>query len=59
MEKFPYRMARNRFVLEKASASIISIEDIDHDEDRIQEMNASCRIFVVTEGLRITFILEW
>ncbi len=40
------------FVLEKASASIISIEDIDHDEDRIQEMNASCRIFVVTEGAK-------
>ncbi len=38
------------FVLEKASAAVISIEDVDGDEDRIEEMLASIRILAVTEA---------
>jgi len=39
-----------RFVLEKAGAVVISIEDVDYDEDRIDEMAASCRVLAVTEN---------
>ncbi len=38
------------FVLEKASAAVISVEDVDNDEDRIEEMLASIRILAVTEA---------
>ena len=38
------------FVLEKAGAVVISAEDVDHDEDRIDEMAASCRVLAVTEN---------
>ena len=39
-----------RYVLEKASAAVISIEDVQGDESRIDEMLGSIRILVVTEG---------
>ncbi|MCL4560809.1 MAG: PfkB family carbohydrate kinase [Chloroflexi bacterium] len=39
-----------RYVLEKANAAVISIEDVDYDEDRIDEMAYSCHILVVTEA---------
>lgn len=38
------------FVLGHASAAVLSIEDIQGDEKRIEEMAASIRILVVTEG---------
>ncbi len=38
------------YVLEKASAAVISIEDVDGNEDRIDEMLASIRILAVTEA---------
>lgn len=38
------------FVLQRAGAAIISVEDVDFDEGRIEEMASSCRIFVVTEA---------
>jgi Sugar kinases, ribokinase family len=40
------------FVLEHASAAVLSIEDVQNNEDRIDEMAASIRILVVTEGAR-------
>jgi sugar/nucleoside kinase (ribokinase family) len=36
--------------LQQAGACILSIEDVDGDESRIEEMAASCRVLVVTEG---------
>ncbi|HTX80070.1 MAG TPA: PfkB family carbohydrate kinase [Longilinea sp.] len=38
------------FVLEQASAAVISIEDVQRMEERIDEMAASLRVLVVTEG---------
>jgi sugar/nucleoside kinase (ribokinase family) len=40
------------FVLEQASAAVISIEDVQGDESRVEEMLASMHILVVTEGAR-------
>lgn len=39
-----------QFVLEKANAAVISIEDVLGDETRIEEMASSIRVLVVTEG---------
>lgn len=38
------------FVLEQAGAAVLSIDDVNGDEERIEEMLASIRILVVTEG---------
>ncbi len=38
------------FVLENSSIAVMSIEDINGDEERIEEMLRSIRILVVTEG---------
>jgi len=38
------------FVLENSSVAVFSIEDIDSDESRIEEMLRSIRILAVTEG---------
>ena len=38
------------FVLERAGAAVISIEDVNGDEDRVEEMAASSRILAVTEA---------
>lgn len=38
------------FVLERAGAAVISVEDVAGDEDRIDEMAAWCRLLAVTEG---------
>jgi sugar/nucleoside kinase (ribokinase family) len=38
------------FVLQRAGAAVISVEDVDHDDSRIDEMAAACRILAVTEG---------
>jgi sugar/nucleoside kinase (ribokinase family) len=46
----PCEWPEARFVLEHASASIISIEDVQGDENRIEEMASSSRILVVTEA---------
>ena len=45
-----------RFVLERSGAAIISVDDVEGDESRIEEMAAYCRTLVVTdnrEGSRI------
>jgi hypothetical protein len=38
------------FVLQRAGACVMSIDDVGRDEDRINEMASACRILVVTEG---------
>lgn len=38
------------FVLQRAGAAILSIEDLGGNEDRIDELAANCRVLVVTEG---------
>lgn len=38
------------FVLERATAAVLSIEDVQRNEERIEEMVTSIRILVVTEG---------
>lgn len=38
------------FVLSKAGAAVISIDDLGGDEGRIEEIAASCHVLAVTEG---------
>ncbi len=38
------------FVLQRAGAAVISVEDVAGDEERIEEMAASCRVLAVTEA---------
>lgn len=38
------------FVLQRAGAAVISVEDVAFDEARIEEMASACRIFAVTEA---------
>lgn len=40
------------FVLERAGAAVLSLEDVQSDEERIEEMVTASRILVVTEGAR-------
>lgn len=40
------------YLLGQAGAVVISLEDVDNDEDRIEEMAASCRILAVTDAAR-------
>ncbi len=47
---YPCEWPEARFVLEQASAAVLSIEDVQGDESRIEEMASSIRILVVTEA---------
>lgn len=38
------------FVLSRAGAAVLSVEDLDNDENRIDELAALCRVLAVTEG---------
>jgi len=38
------------FVLEKCGAAVVSIHDVNNEEERIDEMAASCHVLAVTEG---------
>lgn len=49
---YPTDWPEARFVLENASAAVLSIEDVQGDESRIEDMLASVRVLVVTEGAR-------
>jgi sugar/nucleoside kinase (ribokinase family) len=40
------------FVLNRAGATVISVDDVEADEHRIEEMAASCHILAVTEAER-------
>jgi pfkB family carbohydrate kinase len=39
-----------RFVLERSGAAVISIDDVNGDERRVEEMAAACPILAVTDG---------
>ncbi len=47
---FPSEWPEESFVLSRAGASVISLEDVGGDEERIDEMAANCRVLAVTEG---------
>jgi hypothetical protein len=47
---YPVEWPEAAYVLEKATAAIISVEDVQGNEDRIDEMLASIRILAVTEA---------
>jgi hypothetical protein len=38
------------FVLQRVGAAVLSVEDLEKDENRIDEMAALCRVLAVTEG---------
>jgi sugar/nucleoside kinase (ribokinase family) len=38
------------FVLERAGATVLSIEDVHHEEERIEEFATASRVLIVTEG---------
>lgn len=48
----PTEWPEARYVLENAGAAVLSIEDVQGDESRIEDMLTSLRILVVTEGIR-------
>jgi len=47
---YPSEWPEASFVLERADAAVISLEDVDFNESVIEEMAASCHILAVTEG---------
>ena len=47
---FPTEWPESSFILQKAGAAIIGIEDVLNDENLIEEMASASRILVVTEG---------
>lgn len=49
---YPTEWPEASFVLQKASATVISLEDIAADEERLEEIAASCHILAVTEAER-------
>jgi sugar/nucleoside kinase (ribokinase family) len=38
------------FILQRAGAAVISVEDVAGDEERIEEMASACRVLAVTEA---------
>ena len=38
------------FILERAGAAVISVEDVGGDDERIEEMASACRVLAVTEA---------
>lgn len=47
---YPTEWPEASFVLQRAGATVISVEDVEGDEERIEEMAASCRVLAVTEA---------
>jgi hypothetical protein len=46
----PSEWPESSFILQQSGAAILSIEDVQNDESRIEEMASASRILVVTEG---------
>jgi sugar/nucleoside kinase (ribokinase family) len=46
----PTEWAEAAYTLQNAGACVISTEDVENDEERIEEMASSCRVLAVTEG---------
>lgn len=52
----PTEWPEGTYVLRNSGAAVISIEDVDYDEARIEEMAGACRVLAVTEhadGVRL------
>jgi sugar/nucleoside kinase (ribokinase family) len=49
---YPVEWPESAFVLERVGAAVISVDDVDRDENRIDEMAAHCRVLAVTESLQ-------
>ena len=47
---YPSEWPEASFVLQRAGAAVISIEDVDRDENRVDELAASCHVLAVTES---------
>jgi len=47
---YPVEWPEAPFVLEQAGAAVFSVEDVDNNEVRVEEMVAASRVLVVTEG---------
>jgi hypothetical protein len=47
---YPSEWPEASFVLERADAAVISVEDVGGDERRLDEMAASCQVLAVTEA---------
>jgi hypothetical protein len=47
---YPTEWPEASFVLQRADAAVISIDDVGGDESRIDEMAASCKVLAVTEA---------
>ncbi|MBN1145880.1 MAG: hypothetical protein JXA78_01390 [Anaerolineales bacterium] len=47
---YPSEWPEAAFVLERSGAAALSVADLDGDEERIDEMAASCSVLAVTEG---------
>lgn len=48
---FPTEWPEASFILGQAGAAVLSVEDVDGDEERIEEMVGDCRVLAVTENL--------
>ena len=46
----PTEWPESSFVLHQAGAAVISVEDVNNNEERIEEMATQCRILAVTEA---------
>jgi sugar/nucleoside kinase (ribokinase family) len=49
---YPTEWPESCFALQNAGAAVLSIEDVDGDEARIEEMAGCCRVLAVTEAAR-------
>jgi hypothetical protein len=47
---FPTEWPEGTYVLRNAGAAVISIEDVEYDEARIEEMAGACRVLAITEN---------
>ncbi|HSF80990.1 MAG TPA: PfkB family carbohydrate kinase [Anaerolineales bacterium] len=47
---YPGEWPESSFVLQKAGAAVMSLEDVGGDENRIEDMASACRILAVTEA---------
>jgi len=47
---YPVEWPEATFVLQRAGATVISVEDVDQSEDRIEEFASSCHILAVTDA---------
>lgn len=49
---YPTEWPEAAFVLQHAGAAVLSLEDVEGNETRLQEMASYCRVLAVTEGVK-------